>query len=385
MPRPPVVSVRSDFCPLCYRGVGLNEKVPYDDPRIDQEQRECSRALGGLPLLDLAREGRRCSEGCKLVCLACGNPMAFPSEREFQDALDTLEKHEEELEETRQEVVVGMRGFESLGQRMLEEAEVRLQGRLKRMGMALHPRWRRLVHARCLRKAGCGCLIAVGVTACGKHQDVPIVVVKKKKPQVKKEPSPKKESKEAEEPPRIIASSPVVMRKADWLKPLSETVKVPVHTPPPPVASHPRPVRVIHHTKRIDPRLEKAAAGSARLDGWMNPASGLAALEPKQKDPFNRKRFERDFDPYQHGFFVENGVNVYRFPDGTKQRVSQGVLTMTDDGQFVSTEEPAADHPTPKKKSVVPKKAGVGEKKAHQRLRDAAKGCSRLGFVVLDD
>lgn len=354
--------------------------MPSDSPRIDQEQRECVGALGGLPILDLAREGRRCSEACRLACLVCGNPMALPCEPVYQEAQDALERHEEELEEIRTEVVEGMRGYESMGEMMLKDIKAQFQRKLRQMGMALHPRWGRLVHAGCLRKArGCGCVISRGATGCKEHdeeeaprafllkrQEIPVSVV---------------------EPAAVVvvtgsSRTPVVMRKVEWLKPLSEKVDVPMkedvatvpsaRTTTTSVCKRPPP-------KKVDPRLVQAAAGSIKLDDWIHSAKKADPI--KKQTVFDRGKFEKEFDPYLHGHYIENGLRVYRFPDGTKHLVPDGVVSMTDDGYFVSD---AGERSTLVTASTVTslnqvgKKAKPAEGKACQRLRIAAGGCAKL-------
>jgi hypothetical protein len=136
-------------------------RVPHDSSRVNPEQRQCSLATRGLPLLELDAEGPRCKTRCTLVCLVCGNPMAFPCEPDYTEALDAVDQFEEDELETRSEVLAGGL-FQRLGKDLLAGAERRLQRRVRTLGLAWHPRWRKLVHARCVKKEGCGCLLTVG-------------------------------------------------------------------------------------------------------------------------------------------------------------------------------------------------------------------------------
>lgn len=191
---------------------------------------------------------------------------------------------------------------------MLADVETRLQKSLHRLGMAMHPRWRRLVHSGCIRRLECGCQISRGVRECGKHK-AEIVPPRKVR---EKPPSPKK-LEVPEIKPRIITQTPVVMRKATWLKPLSETVTVtlPAHHKSD-VGQKLKPKSLI---KKQDPRLAQAAAGSARIDDWIQSTTSKPDedIVPRKDTPFDRAKFEKEFDPYLHGNYIENGERVYRY------------------------------------------------------------------------
>jgi hypothetical protein len=72
-----------------------------------------------------------------------------------------------------------------------------------------------------------------------------------------------------------------------------------------------------------------------------------------------------------------------RFPDGSKQLLPEGVVTMTDDGFFVSetgTRSTLITKSSTAKQASVKKAKSAGDSKAHQRLKTAAKGCAKLDF-----
>ena len=270
------VSVQREFCPLCYRA-GTACKVPRGSPCIDEDQAACSRAFpGGLPLLDLAAEGAPCPSPCKLACVVCGSVMAFACEPEFELALAAVEEHEAEALETRVEVLEGMRGLALLGERMAADLERRFARRLRGLGMAWLPRWRRLAHLRCAKRAACGCLVPLAAEACRTHG--------RRAPSLKR-PAERAEDKRREpeaEPPAMppsktiaspskTAARPTTMSKASWLGGARTSVYVPPQGPPP-IKPRPPP-------RKPDPRLLAAAAGCARLDKQQQagPAPAAAA------------------------------------------------------------------------------------------------------------
>jgi hypothetical protein len=196
--------------------------------------------------------------------------MALPCEQAFQDALDAVERHEEEIHELQTEVIEGMRGFSAMGERMLESARIQFQRRLRRLGMAMHPRWRRLIHKGCIFKAPCGCLISRGVKGCSEHKEVV------RHPPQKKKELPKEQK--VVEPPKepVIPATTVIMRKATWLLPRSETVSITL-----PETSN-KPKYNVNTKPKIerkpDQRLVEAAAGSLRIDQMMNPTKAEDAV-----------------------------------------------------------------------------------------------------------
>lgn len=379
------VSVQREFCPLCYRA-GTACKVPRGSPCIDEDQAACSRAFpGGLPLLDLAAEGAPCPSPCKLACVVCGSVMAFACEPEFELALAAVEEHEAEALETRVEVLEGMRGLALLGERMAADLERRFARRLKGLGMAWLPRWRRLAHLRCAKRAACGCLVPLAAEACRTHG--------RRAPSLKR-PAERAEDKRREpeaEPPAMppsktiaspskTAARPTTMSKASWLGGARTSVYVPPQGPPPikprppPRKPDPRLLAAAAGCARLDKqqqagpapaaaakpsaarkrdhRLEAASKLSQRLDAWVGSdgpkpqVHAVIASRPKAPAPeppalptrhpcFCLKRHLAEFDPYQHGYLRRNGVDMYRFYDGFEVRVTSGVNEITDDGRLV--------------------------------------------------
>lgn len=321
----PHVSLLRGFCPLCYRGHGTeSERVPTDCARIDEEQRQCSVALRGLPLLDLSAEGRRCREPCRLICLVCGNPMAFPCEREYEDALRAVERYEEALEETRAEV---LDVFASLKACMVADLERGLRKSLRALGLAWHARWGKPVHLGCIKKAPCECLLPVCASVCPAHPARPA------RP-AKKTPMPKPP------PPAVVmpassargATRPIVTVKATWLsKPsASVSVQLPAGDTPAPIVAR----KALPPKRKPNQRLEDAASKCLKLDGWAGTAS--ARLQPSAaKRSFSGYQHAREFDPYLHGYFKRNGMDMYRFPHGEEVQVFSGVNTLTEDGRLV--------------------------------------------------
>lgn len=381
-----VCSIQQDYCPLCYRGASTAVRVRQDSPRIDEDQAACCRAFGGLPLLDLRAEGERCPSPCKLACAVCGNVLAFSCEPAFEQALSALEEYEEESLETRVEVLQGMQCLAHLGQRMAADLERRFARRLRGLGMAWLPRWKRLAHPHCTKKAACDCLVPLAAETCRTHG---------------KRAFPRKRAIIHEAPPAVQAmqasttsdasvvkqegaARPTAMLKAPWLGGRhSAGVRVPPQEPP---APKPKPP-----PRKPDARLESAAAGCARLntqagltkpppgkqapgkqpasrkrdhrleaasklsqrlDGWAGsgPARPQAPtavkLRPQQQEVglctlptrhpcFCRKRHLAEFDPYLHGYMRKNGVDMYRFYDGFEVRVQSGVNELTDDGRML--------------------------------------------------
>lgn len=379
-----LVCIQHGYCPLCYRGRGCKTtRVRRDSPRIDEEQALCSRAFGGLPLLDLQAEGECCPSACKLACVVCGNVMAFSCEPAFEQALSAVDDYEEESLETRVEVLEGMRGLAQLGQHMAADIERRFARRLRSLGMAWLPRWKRLAHTHCTKKAGCDCLVPLVVDACSTHgKRVP-------RPPDQTMTTPAKEimATPALKPAKESGARPMAMIKSAWLgNARSSSVRVPSQGPPPfkprppirkpdarlesaaagcarldtraglvpatkPVPSGPAGTAVKCVRKR-DHRLETASKLSQRLDGWMGSApmqpvaapSSRPRPQPKDQPPcllptqhpcFCRKRHLAEFDPYQHGYLRRNGVDMYRFYDGFEVRVLSGVNELTEDGRLL--------------------------------------------------
>lgn len=321
-------TIRRGFCPICFRGHHLETaRVPPDSPCIDAEQRDCSK----LPLLDLARAGERCRQRCRQICMVCANPMAFPCEPDYDEALDAVDRHEEDVLELRTEVLEGMRGLlGSLGESMLKDAERRLDRRLRRIGMAWHPRWRKAVHARCLKKEQCGCVLTASAGECSTHR------VKKLKVRATLAPSMP--------PPAPTSVSPQTSRAApastrqsqrSWLPTPAATVAIHLahnHGPPAPRPSKGKPPPAKPNSK-----LLHAAKGCGKIDGWRKGESQQSrVLDPTRgRPPFDMTRYEREFDPFLHGYFRKNGVDFFRFPDGWVEQVFSPVNRITDDGHIV--------------------------------------------------
>jgi hypothetical protein len=137
-------------------------------------------------------------------------------------------------------------------------------------------------------------------------------------------------------------------------------------------------------TPKPNPKLEAAAKGSSKLDAWTGKAQeNTVSAAPKSKK-FCLARHERDFDQFQHGYLRKNGIDMYRFPDGTEVKVFSNVNEMTEDGLLrcadTTKEEevapPAANEPMQATKESQLKKPPP--KKSNPKLETAAKGSSRL-------
>ena len=328
------VCLLENFCPICFRGKHLKvARVLHNSDRIDQEQYLCSKKTRGLPLLDLSKPGVRCSDGCRLVCLVCGNPMAFPCEPDYAEAFDAVEQFEEDQLETRCEVMAdGF--FQRLGQDLLASAELRLQRRVRPLGLAWHPRWHRLVHARCVKKEGCGCVLSIGLASCPLHIQKKALPAKRRAANM----AAREEKEKAKTPaPKATPMRPVVITAATWLPKPSSTVSVALpctaqHAPPP--SRRPPPPR------KPNPRLESAAKGCARIDdswGKKRGGAGEHAGGTLAGVSFDPRRHQREFDPFLHGYFRKNGGEcvMYRFPDGRVVPAPSGVNRLTEDGRLV--------------------------------------------------
>lgn len=311
-------------------------KVEDDDPAIDREQRECSRILRGLPLLDLGQEGSPCEQACRLICIVCGSPTAFPCEQEYSIVLDAKEKYEEEQLELRTEILEGMEGLmAALGERMLDEAERRFRRILQKHGMAWHGGWRKIVHAGCLKKLACGCMRPKVFTACEEHKRPT------RKPERMKHVRPEpQQSVESKVPAPVVLpakgpSRPIILSTNTWLpKPSLTATTAPVirpaeraHT----VSFKPKPA-----PRRPNTRLINAAKGCRKLETY-NHASPQPPIpgHPGTRPKFDRARYEKEFDPFLHGYFRHNGVDKFRFPDGWVEQVYSPVNQLTDDGHLL--------------------------------------------------
>jgi hypothetical protein len=309
-----------------------------DSNRIDNEQRECSRALRSLPLLDMLEEGTRCKRPCRLMCMVCANPVAFPSEPDYSEALHALESYEEELEETRAEVMEGMRGFGRLGEQMLSDIHRRFQSRLRGMGMAWHPRWKKIVHARCVKKAPCQCVLSIGASVCPEHKRRAAPPRPPRGPAKQSMPATREEAKPP--PPPVIMRAGVTIVKATWLKPPTSTVRcnIPetgVAACPPAIAPQAK-IRPKPKPAKANVRLQQAAAGCANLDSWKSGGShNLVGTISGHFPAFDERRHHELFDPFQHGYFSKNGVDMYRFPHGPVVQVFSQVNTLTKDGRLI--------------------------------------------------
>lgn len=334
------VCIQRDFCPLCYRGGARPERVPRDSARIDAEQAACSRAFCGLPLLDLAAEGERCRQPCKLNCLVCGNVMAFACEPEFEEALEAVEQYEQESLETRVEVLEGLKCLGFLGAQLARDVERRFARRLRTMGMAWYPAWNRLVHARCVKKAaGCECLVPVGVETCRRHGKR-VVVAKRQRPAAvpdSKEkidmPTPAPAASSAAGTSESAGARPTSVVKASWIASSKKGVAVPVHRPPV-VLPKPGP-------RKADARLESAAAGCARLDTnaglVQGPAAGAAPPRPGMAPPIKKRDHKLEvaskLSTRLDGWMGTTPANAQCLPESTRKarpRTSQDEATCLD-------------------------------------------------------
>ena len=332
---PAKVCLRANFCPVCFRGPDATvTRVGHDNGRVDNEQRQCSLATRGLPLLDLAAEGGRCEKLCTMTCLACGNPMAFPCESEYQEAFDAIDRFEEEEIETRGEVFGGF--LEGLGRKMLAAAEHRLQGRLAVLGMAWHPRWRKAVHRRCLKKNTCGCLLSFALASCPTHIQTKPLPPRTPRNIMTIIPAPPQPVERA----RATPGRPVVMFKASWMPRPSAAASI---CAPPPVVvpsfSAPAMQRKLQKPKpKPNPRLESAARGCRSLDNWgahSEPSSDKRLAPPGARPGFDMRKYDRESDPFKHGYFRKNGEDMFLFPDGWVERVTSSVNQITEDGRLV--------------------------------------------------
>ena len=326
----PTFSLRHGFCPYCFRGEGAKTvRVRSDSARIDEEQRDFS----ALPLLDLSSAGTQCRTPCRQICMVCANPLAFPCEPDYEEARDAVEQYEADVLELQTEVLHGMNGLlGSLGQSMLKDAERRLQRRLRKIGMAWHPRWHTAVHARCVKKEACGCLLTAGAPGCKAH---PVKRLKPRPKPLPRMPDPIPEAKNT----RITPASyqrPVVVSQSSWLSKPSSTIAIPALKPaapaPPPLPSRARP-----QPAKPNAKLVQAAKGCGKIDSWRRgETQDRRPLDAGSgRPPFDRARYEKEFDPFLHGYFRKNGVDMFRFPDGWVQQVSSPVNKITEDGRLV--------------------------------------------------
>lgn len=335
-----------EFCPLCYQN-GIPARVSSHDPGIDPEQAECCRSFRGLPLLDLRAAGTPCLAPCKIACLVCGSTVVYECEPEFEKALQLIEQYEQDLLEVRSEVVDGLHGFAVLGQSMVDDLERRFTRALAKIGMAWHPRWERIVHPSCIRKASCKCVLAACASACFQHGPERVTVRASKKQrmeilgEMQEDPVIHQELQlsRKQETGRSLTSE---TKKATWLKTPS-TLAVAKTALPLPHAYHSRPCVPNNNRKKpvppkINARLQAAAAKCSRLDAWATknhqdqpeqPCNGPVVVS------FNVGRHAREFDPFQHGYWKVNGRDVYRFPDGRQIPVQSSVNILTDEGTLL--------------------------------------------------
>jgi len=331
-------TVRRGFCPLCFRGDSCTvARVPRNSPCIDEEQRLFSR----LPLLDLSTQGERCQTSrCTLICLVCGNPTLFPCEQEYEQALDAVEQYEDEILELQQEVMDGMRGLlASIGANMMRDAYRRLERRLHRMDLAWHPRWCKIVHPSCVRKESCGCVLTAGADGCKEH---PV----KKARAITRRPPKAVQSKPAmpKDPPQTQNNATnkrsISMVHCTWIPKPSSTVAIQMPQVAQSIVNKP-----IQKTKpqppKPNPRLVQAAKGCQRIDnewhkkGDKNHPHDLRLPGSSSRPPFDLAKYYKEFDPFLHGYFRKNGVDLFRFPDGWVEQVFSPVNQLTEDGRLV--------------------------------------------------
>jgi hypothetical protein len=329
-----MLNLRRGFCPLCFRGESCTTaRVPRDSACIDEEQLHCSK----VPVLDLSEEGARCENPrCRQCCLVCGNTTAFPCEPEYEEILEAIDAYDETVTELQAEVVEGMHGLlASIGEGLLREADRKLARRLRKMGMAWHPRWRKVVHARCVQTAPCGCVLAVGMDGCKTHPAVKRPRLPPRPPQmfVEKPPMPVTPQIEAS----TTSKRPVLVTQSTWMKPPTSSVSIAL----PHAGGKPAAQKSIQKPKppppKTNPKLVQAAKGCGKIDAWRKgmPAE-FRPLDPARgRPPFDMERHQREFDPFLHGYFRKNGVEMFRFPDGWVEPVFSSVNRITEDGHLV--------------------------------------------------
>lgn len=335
----PAVSTRRGFCPVCFRGSSCTvARVPSDSACIDEEQ----RLLSKLPLLDLAREGTPCESRCSRICLACGTPTAFPCEPDYEEAQDALEQYEEDVLELQTEVVNGMHGLlGSLGESLLRDAQRRLDRRLRKIGMAWHPRWRKVVHAGCVWKGACGCVLTAGAEGCKEHPVKKARVPPRRPPMPLPKPAmpePQLSSAVPRPEPQLssaVSRRPISMGRCSWLPTPTSSVAIPLPRAPPVQAKPIQKARPLPPKPNV--KLALAAKGCGSIDTWRKgEACEFRPLDPtRSRPPFDPRRYERDFDPFLHGYFRKNGVDMFRFPDGWVEQVFSPVNRITEDGHLV--------------------------------------------------
>jgi hypothetical protein len=325
-----------DFCPLCLRGGvpehGASLKV------VDPEQAETSRLLRGLPLLNLAAAGTPCASPCRMTCLVCGHAAVFGCETEFKDVIDAIEQHESDVLEARVEVLEGLRGFSFLGKTLMADVERRFRRKLARQwGLAWHPRWQRVTHLRCLKRAKCGCDLAFCATACQLHGEQRVLSrapPARPAPQSTMDAAPEFELAKFQADHRAVPAE-ATAKKATWLtKPsaLATTASKTVPETPAFAATSKRPKP---NPVKTNGRLQTAAVGCDRLDSWVGKRASTNKNEAFAIIPaFSRIKHFRDFDPFQHGYWRVNNVDVYRFPDGRQVPVSATMHVLTDNGEL---------------------------------------------------
>jgi hypothetical protein len=317
-----MLTLRRGFCPLCFRGESCTTvRVPRDSPCVDEEQRLFSK----VPTLDLSEEGARC-EGCRQCCLVCGNTTAFPCEPEYDEILEAIDEYDETAEELQEEVVDGMHGLlASLGEGLLREAERKLARRLRRTGMAWHPRWGKAVHARCVWTAPCGCVRVVGEDGCKQHPAVKRARLPTRHVQMPLVVQPKMPQLET------AGKRPILVTQSTWMKPPTSSVALPkpvqavqrsIQKPKPPPA-------------KTNLKLVQAAKGCGKIDAWRGGTEYCLPDPARGRPPFDMERHKREFDPYLHGYFRRNGVDMFRFPDGWVEQVFSPVNRITEDGHLV--------------------------------------------------
>lgn len=334
---PPTLSIRRGFCPICFRGDNCTvARVQRGSPCIDEEL----LVLSKLPLLDLTCEGERCKgTRCKRICLVCGNPTAFPCEPDYDEALDAVDQYEEDVLELQTEVVNGMHGLlGSLGDSLMKDALRRLERRLRKIGMAWHPRWRKVVHARCIRKEACGCVLTAGAESCKDHPVKKPRVPPRRPPAVMPFAAKPAMPEVSLQLSTTVSKRPISMGTCTWLPTPTSSVAI---TLPNKTAAPPAQAKLIQKAKPPPPkpnaRLAQAAKGCGKIDAWRKGENtDFRSLDPKRsRPPFDLRRYEQEFDPFLHGYFRKNGVDMFRFPDGWVEQVYSPVNRITEDGHLV--------------------------------------------------
>jgi hypothetical protein len=352
------------YCPLCYKGeIGVSGAtlVPEGDARVDAEQAELSRRGNGLAILDLDSPGEPCrhSRMCRVRCLVCGKSMADGDDPAFEQLLELLEELEATVAEYEAEVAGCGLNFlaESMGRAMRRNR----RKELRRFGLDWIDRWSRPAHSRCVKEAGCGCVLQVHAEVCLAHKRhaprrarVAPVVTLLAAPASAALPTlePVITDMMARSGGGVPVPHGVTTETASWLPVATKMARITSYVPPParppPFAKKKRPppppvAPPLAHTNAG--KLLGAASTCHKLDGWASGKSRMGAAAasatlgksagggPAAKYDF--KTHDKTYDPFVHGPFRKDGQYWYLRPDGKAVRASEGVSQFTETGELV--------------------------------------------------